>query len=93
MSHPMPSRGVTALWTLAGIAASLYYFTWLLSPGHVGMVALFALLVVADLFNGFQAFTFWATCLRRPKPRPSELPVDARVDVLIPTYNEPVDVL
>ena len=93
MTHPTPSRAVTALWALAGVAASLYYFTWLLSPGHIGMVALFALLVVADLFNGFQAFTFWATCLRRPKSRPSELPANARVDVLIPTYNEPVDVL
>lgn len=93
MTHPTPSRAVTALWALAGVAASLYYFTWLLDPAHVGMVALFALLVIADLFNGFQAFTFWATCLRRPKQRPSEMPHNPRVDVLIPTYNEPVDVL
>jgi len=93
MTHPTPSRAVTALWALAGVAASVYYFAWLLSPAHVGVVALFVLLVLADLFNGFQAFTFWATCLRRPKPRPSEMPDNPRVDVLIPTYNEPVDVL
>ncbi len=93
MTPRTPSRAVTALWALAGVAASLYYFTWLLSPAHVGVVALFALLVIADLFNGFQAFTFWATCLRRPKSRPSKMPDNPRVDVLIPTYNEPVDVL
>jgi len=87
------SRTVTALWALAGVAAALYYFGWLLSADRVGLPVLFGLLVAADLFNGFHAFSFWATCLRSPKRRPSALPLDPYVDVLIPTYNEPVDVL
>lgn len=89
----MTSRRVTALWALAGMAASVWYFGWLLHPDRVGVVWLFALLVAADLFNGAHAVSFWLTCLRRPRERPFALPSDARVDVLIPTYGEPLDVL
>jgi cellulose synthase (UDP-forming) len=89
----MPSRTATALWAAAGFATSMYYFTWLLAPGRAGAVALFALLVGADLFNGFHAFSFWLTCLRRVRPRPFQLPDPPTVDVLVPTYNEPVEVV
>jgi cellulose synthase (UDP-forming) len=77
------------------MAASAWYFGWLLQPDRVGVVWLFALLVAADLFNGAHAVSFWLTCLRRPRERRFALPSssDARVDVLIPTYGEPLDVL
>ncbi len=81
------------LWPLAGTASAVWYFAWLLQPGHAGALVLFAALVAADLFNGFHAFSFWLTCLRRPRPRPFAIPSDAEVDVLIPTYNESPDVL
>lgn len=78
------------------IAASVWYFTWLLDPTHVGNPVLYAVLLVAELFNVGQALGFWWTCARRsergsaPAPRP---PADAVVDVLIPVYNEPVSVV
>ncbi|MFL5542400.1 MAG: glycosyl hydrolase family 8, partial [Longimicrobiaceae bacterium] len=86
-------RQVTVLWALAGCAAAVWYFAWLLTPGRAGVWWLFAALVAADLFNGFHAMSFWATCLRRAGPRPYAPPAGAGVDVLVPTYGEPLDVL
>jgi cellulose synthase (UDP-forming) len=54
---------------------------------------LFVLLVGADLFNGFHSASFWLTCLKRPRRRPFLQVPNVVVDVLIPTYNEPPDVL
>ena len=93
MTSAQPSRAVTALWTAAGMAATVYYFSWLLEPGRAGVLLLFVLLVAADLFNGFHAFSFWLTCLRGIRTRPFAMPANARVDVLIPTVNEPLDIL
>ena len=39
------------------------YFSWLLRPDRVGNPVLFAVLVVAELFNVVQALGFWWTCL------------------------------
>ena len=86
-------RQVTVLWALAGCASAVWYFAWLLTPGRAGVWWLFAALVVADLFNGFHALSFWATCLRRAGRRPYAPPAGAGVDVLVPTYGEPLDVL
>ncbi|MBJ7470157.1 MAG: glycosyltransferase [Solirubrobacteraceae bacterium] len=90
------SRAVTLSWAIAGVAATAYYLGWLLDGDRVGFVPLFALLVIADAFNGFHALSFWATCLRRPKKRPFDVAISAarpRVDVFVPTYNEPVDIV
>jgi cellulose synthase (UDP-forming) len=89
----MSRRRVTVLWALAGIVAAAWYFGWLLTPGRSGVWWLFAALVAADLFNGFHALSFWATCLRRVGYRPYAPPADVCVDVLVPTYGEPLDVL
>lgn len=89
---PVPARPAVG-WTLAGVAASVYYFSWLLQPGRAGVLPLFVALVLADLFNGFHAFSFWLTCLRGGRARRSVLPEHATVDVFVPTYNEAVDVL
>lgn len=90
-----PHRATTLAWTVAGLAATAYYFSWLLQPGRAGVAVLFAALVLADLFNVFHALSFWATCLRKPAQRPRGQPVPAaeRVDVMVPTLNEPVELL
>jgi len=93
MSTAPPSRAVTAAWTAVGVVTSVYYFSWLLQPVHAGASLLFGLLIVADLFNGFHAFSFWLTCLRRPRARTFVAPAAPRVDVLVPTYNESVEIL
>jgi len=77
----------------ANVLAGLWYFSWLLQPGRAGHPVLYALLVVAELFNVVQAAGFWWTCAsQRFRPH-----VPARsgqsVDVLIPTYNEPVGIV
>ncbi|MGH9096443.1 MAG: glycosyltransferase family 2 protein, partial [Acidimicrobiales bacterium] len=72
-----------------------WYFEWLLRAGRVGNPVLFGLLVAAELFNLVQAAGFWWTCWhgreRKPAPRWSGPP--PTVDVMIPVYNEPVDVV
>jgi cellulose synthase (UDP-forming) len=84
---------------LASTVALVLYFSWLLRPGRVGNPVLFSVLVVAELFNVLQALGFWWTCLTRGPRR--RTPVGGRegaigeptVDVFIPTYNEPVEVV
>jgi cellulose synthase (UDP-forming) len=80
----------------AALPLALFYFAWLLSPDRIGNPVLYALLVVAELFNLVQAFGFWWTCSTQRGRRPLRRRVGGEppaVDVLIPTYNEPVDVV
>ena len=94
-----PGRGqrwrATALAVASTIGLALY-FVWLLRPGRIGNPVLFGVLLTAELFNVVQALGFWWTCLaRRQQPRGQwsvALGV-VDVDVFIPTYSEPVDVV
>jgi cellulose synthase (UDP-forming) len=83
----------TLLAVLSTIALALY-FSWLLRPGRVGNPVLFAVLVAAELFNVAQALGFWWTCLarRRPTPERRKMPL-VDVDVFIPTYSEPAEII
>ncbi len=77
------------------IALAAWYFEWLLRMSRVGNPLLYGLLVAAELFNLVQAAGFWWTCAhareRGPSPRWQGPPVP--VDVLIPVYDEPLDVV
>jgi cellulose synthase (UDP-forming) len=99
-----PSTNVrvrTTLIALVGLVAVTAYLIWLLRPSRVGNPALFGVLIVAELFNVFQALGFWWTCVfvrRRPQragertdgPPPEEIESGSvEVDVFIPTYDEP----
>ncbi len=76
------------------VAFSVWYFEWLLQPGRIGNPVLFSLLLVAEAFNLAQAAGFWwtATRARGPVILPPAPATDA-VDILIPVYNEPVEVV
>lgn len=90
---PRRQRVRSVLVGLAGAAAALAYLAWLLRPERVGHPVLYVLLVVAELFNVVHALGFWWTCGRagdRPH-RPAH--GDPDVDVLIPVYGEPVEVV
>ncbi|HTT94419.1 MAG TPA: glycosyltransferase [Solirubrobacterales bacterium] len=93
---PAPPRRLRLL-ALLMVPLALWYFGWLLQPGRVGVPALFALLVAAELFNLFQAGGFWWTVTRRDRrPAPAPLAREGApplVDVLVPTYDEPLEVL
>ena len=83
---------------LASTVGLALYFSWLLQPGRIGNPVLFAVLIVAELFNVVQALGFWWTCLGRRPHRRHHRPVASTlsqidVDVFIPTYSEPVDVV
>jgi cellulose synthase (UDP-forming) len=89
---PSPLRA--RLMITFGTVAAAAYLWWLLQPQRIGFLPLFVLLVIAELFNVTQALGFWWTCARRRRSRPIP-PHDtsATVDVFIPVYNEPVEVV
>ena len=84
----------TRVLVVVNVVLAIRYLTWLLAPGRPANVLLYVLLVGAEVFNLVQGAGFWWTLsrLRRPVSTP---PLRARytVDVFIPTYNEPVDVV
>jgi cellulose synthase/poly-beta-1,6-N-acetylglucosamine synthase-like glycosyltransferase len=84
-----------ALLSVAALLFGLRYFTWLLRPERVGNPFLFVVLVIAELFNFGQAVGFWLTCRRRTRPATLPPPIGrlVDVDVFIPVYNEPVEVV
>jgi cellulose synthase (UDP-forming) len=72
---------------------ALFYFAWLLTPGRVGHPVLYVLLVVAELFNLGQAAGFWWTCARERSRKPLPSLEHPEVDVFVPVYDEPADVV
>lgn len=92
LGRPRPWR-VRLLVALA-LTASVWYFAWLLVPGRVGNPWLYGLLVGAECFNLVQALGFWWTVLH-DRPTDGRVP-PARwrtVDVLVPRYDEPPEVV
>jgi len=96
--EPCPGRGVVRrarLLVVVNLALAIWYFGWLVRPERIGSPALFALLVLAEMFNMVHALGFWWTVSH---DRPSEPPErggdpSVDVDVLIPVYNEPLDIV
>lgn len=96
-----PTAGGTAVaGVVATIAAalSLWYLGWLLAPGRMGHPFLYVALVVAEVFNLTQAVGFWWTLAGRRRATPAgarlhHVPATTTVDVLIPVYDEPVEVI
>jgi cellulose synthase (UDP-forming) len=94
---PMPDqrqarrRAMVMALICSGLA--VWYLSWLLGGAHVGTPALFGLLIAAESFNLIQAVGFWWTCSHQ-RMRPGRAPTGAEaVDVMIPVYDEPVDIV
>jgi cellulose synthase (UDP-forming) len=83
------------LLTAVGLVFAVWYFAWLLQPARVGSPALYVLLVMAELFNLGQAVGFWWTVWDEGRRRDAQTSphVVPDVDVLIPTYDEPLEVV
>jgi cellulose synthase (UDP-forming) len=92
---PTSSRVRVVMTGAAGLVAVVWYLTWLLHPERVGHPVLFGMLVVAEAFNVVQAIGFWWTASRgRARPHRAQRGDDVvDVDVLIPVYGEPVEVV
>jgi cellulose synthase (UDP-forming) len=93
------SRRLAHLGGIAAIAAPALYLTWRIGftlPGNgwsVGIawaLVVFEALPIAGLI--LKTITVW-NIDSHPAPPPNALPAGMRVAVLIPTYNEPVEVL
>ena len=85
---------VVRLLILLNIALALRYVWWLVQPGRPAHLGLYGMLVGAEGFNLLQAVGFWWTVSRiRRHRRVAAVPPPVAVDVFIPTYNEPLDVV
>ena len=77
---------------LLNIVLAAWYFGWLLEPDRAGHPILYVLLVCAELFNLVQAAGFWWT-IAAARSRKRRVPRTEAVDIFIPTFNEPIDVV
>jgi cellulose synthase (UDP-forming) len=88
------ARRRSLVMALVCIPLALWYLLWLLQGQRIGNPVLFGLLVAAEAFNLVQALGFWWTCsrqrLRGGRPVTGEPPA---VDVLIPVYDEPPEIV
>src|SRR3954447_15574248 len=94
---PMPDqrqarrRAIVMALICSGLA--VWYLSWLLGGAQVGNPVLFGLLIAAEGFNLIQAVGFWWTCSHQ-RMRPGRAPTGPEaVDVMIPVYDEPVDIV
>jgi cellulose synthase (UDP-forming) len=82
------------LFVLLCLPLALFYFAWLLDPARIGNPLLYLILIAAELFNLLQAIGFWWTCTgERSRPPLGLAGEHPDVDVLVPVYDEPVDVV
>ena len=90
-----PARRRQLRWLIPlNVLLAGWYFGWLLQPQRIGNPYVYTLLVVAELFNLVQALGYGWTMYPRSIRLPVEVPHrDIRVDVFIPTYNEPLDIV
>jgi cellulose synthase (UDP-forming) len=88
-------RGVLGrLLLVANVVLAVRYMAWLLEPGRSSQAGLYALLVGAEAFNLLQGLGFWWTISGvGPRPPVARGPAQAPVDVLIPTYDESVEIV
>ena len=79
---------------LLDLPLAVWYLLWLLQPGRGGHPVLYALLVAAEGLNMAQGLGYWWTVASiRPRRRRPPCPDPLTVDVFIPVYNEPVEVV
>jgi cellulose synthase (UDP-forming) len=84
----------------ANVLLAVWYFLWLCQPNRVGNPVLFGLLLICEFFNLSQALGFWWTAFHARRGRGRATPAEPQpettrmaVDVLIPVFNEPLDIV
>lgn len=94
---PIPSvqsaRRRAMLMALICLPLAAWYLSWLLQGQRIGNPMLFGLLIAAEAFNLTQAIGFWWTCARQRLRGGRALTTPAAVDVMIPVYDEPIEVV
>ncbi len=91
---------VAPRWTVRAAVAlnivlTVWYFVWLLDFEHANNRWLYGALLVAECFNVAQGAMFWWTVLgdRRHDRAPAWSSAGTTIDVFVPVYNEPVDIV
>lgn len=89
----LPVRTRVRLGATVGVPLVIFYLYWLIDPSRIGNPILYAMLLCAELLNVIQAIGFWWTCAheRIREPKTPKQPV--AVDVLIPRYDEPPEIV
>lgn len=81
----------------AAIALNIFFLliwlSWLFDFTHAANPLLYGLLVLAQMFSTAQVLGYWYTVWREPAPSHSLARLAGRVDVFIPTYNEPLELV
>jgi len=94
---PLPSgmsvRRRVSLLAVMGLPFIAWYLSWLLDPDRIGQPVLYVLLILAEALNIVQAVGFWWTCANERVREPKAPQRQVSVDVLVPRYDEPVDVV
>jgi cellulose synthase/poly-beta-1,6-N-acetylglucosamine synthase-like glycosyltransferase len=95
---PMPGqRSARRRALLMAVLCTLFgawYLHWLLQGERVGSPLLYVILIAAEGFNLTQAIGFWWTCAsQRLRGHREPANPNAAVDVMIPVYDEPRDVV
>lgn len=80
---------------LLNVVLTVWYFSWLMDFDHANNLWLYGALLVAECFNVVQGAMFWWTVVtdRRHERSPAWEGTPPDVDVFVPVYNEPVDIV
>jgi cellulose synthase (UDP-forming) len=89
----MPVKTRVRLAAVIGVPLVVWYLSWLLNPARIGQPVLYGLLVFAELLNVIQAVGFWWTCAFERVRRPKAPTRPVAVDVFIPRYDEPAEIV
>lgn len=88
-----PER-LAKLLAVVNVVLAVRYLAWLFAPGRAETMALYGLLVAAETYNVVQGAGFWWTVWRlRPPLRKPPIREAIPVDVFIPVYNEPLEIV
>lgn len=91
----VPDRTTVRIAIVLNLVLAAWYFKWLLNLHNASNPVLYGVLVLAEIFNLAQGSCFWWTVWRdrrHPAAKPANGPL-ATVDVFIPVYNEPLDIV
>ena len=89
----IPVRTRVRLAALVGVPLIVFYLSWLFDPARIGQPVLYVLLVCAELLNVMQALGLWWTCAFEQVREAKAPTTPVAVDVFIPRYDEPVEVV
>jgi cellulose synthase (UDP-forming) len=90
---PAVPRPLLALGVWAGVAASAVYFRWWVTHGLAGGPWAVPLLAFAAFYVVVQVYCAWFLYLSVDVPAPASAPAGLSVDVLVPAYDEPYELV